>query len=129
MHLLVKRALFGKVAGLVSMIEFQKRGLPHAHILLILENEWKPIDTTHYDKIVCSELPDKDMFPELFEIISHSNIHGPCGPFNMNAPCMVDGRCKYRYPRSLSETSQRALCWMIMVTLHICDVTLKLPYK
>ena len=72
---------------------------------MILENKWKPTDTTHYDKLVCAELPDKDMFPELYEIITHSNIHGPCGVFNMNSPCMVNGRCKYRYPRSFSETT------------------------
>ena len=45
------------------------------------------------------------MFPKLYEIISHSNIHGPCGPFNINAPCTVDGRCKYHYPRRFSGST------------------------
>ena len=30
-----KKQVFGKVIGLIHVIEFQKRGLPHAHILLL----------------------------------------------------------------------------------------------
>ncbi|XP_017461157.1 PREDICTED: uncharacterized protein LOC108354487 [Rhagoletis zephyria] len=28
-------------------------------------------------------------------------IHGPCGAFNAQSPCMSDGKCKKRYPRNL----------------------------
>ena len=41
----------------VYTIEFQKRGLPHAHILIILSDQDKPRDPTMYDKIVCAEIP------------------------------------------------------------------------
>ena len=105
MHLLIKRALFGKVMGFVSVIEFQKRGLLHAHVLLILANAHKPREISHYNRLVCAELPDKIMFPELHSIISHCNVHGPCGPLNMQSPCMVEGRCKYHYPRNFCETT------------------------
>ena len=31
-----QRGIFGRVIGKIHVIEYQKRGLPHAHILLIL---------------------------------------------------------------------------------------------
>ncbi len=34
----LKRHIFGKVIAMMYVIEFQKRGLPHAHILLILDD-------------------------------------------------------------------------------------------
>ena len=40
-ELFVKR-IFGKVIAHVHVIEFQKRGLPHAYILVILAPENKP---------------------------------------------------------------------------------------
>ena len=105
MHLILKKHIFGKVIGHVYVIEFQKRGLPHSHILLILDSQHKPTNIGDYDKLVCAELPDKDMFPDLYKIISHSNIHGPCGSLNSKAPCMVEGKCRHRYPRLFSEST------------------------
>jgi hypothetical protein len=33
-------------------------------------------------------------------------IHGPCGSFNNNSPCMCDGNCTKKYPRKLvSDTT------------------------
>ncbi|UYV62947.1 hypothetical protein LAZ67_2002586, partial [Cordylochernes scorpioides] len=37
----IKAGLFGKLTAMVHVIEFQKRGLPHAHILIILAAEAK----------------------------------------------------------------------------------------
>jgi hypothetical protein len=42
MHDLVKGNLLVVVTGRVHTIEFQKRGLPHAHILIILKPEFRP---------------------------------------------------------------------------------------
>ncbi|GBM81939.1 hypothetical protein AVEN_4092-1 [Araneus ventricosus] len=33
-------------------------------------------------------------------------IHGPCGNFNMNLPCMKDERCSKKYPRQLIKETQ-----------------------
>lgn len=46
---------------------------------MILENESKPRKIAQYDKLVCAEFRDRDMFPELQKIIIQCNIHGPWG--------------------------------------------------
>lgn len=33
-------------------------------------------------------------------------IHGPCGAFNRNSPCMVNGACSKKYPRTLLQETQ-----------------------
>ncbi|MCO5591837.1 hypothetical protein L7F22_045830 [Adiantum nelumboides] len=105
MSLLIKREVFGRAVGFVSIIEFQSRGLPHAHILLILESPFKPVEIALYDRLVCAEYLDKRKFRELYDIVCYSNIHGPCGTLNPNAPCMVNKRCKNQYPkRFMPET-------------------------
>ena len=53
-----------------QVTEFQKRGLPHAHILLILDQEDKLRSPDQYDQLICAELPDKDSQPELWEVVT-----------------------------------------------------------
>ena len=50
----------------LHVIEFQQHGLPHAHILLILQSERKMYNSSGFDSIMCTEIPDKDSKPELF---------------------------------------------------------------
>ena len=42
----VVECVFGKYAGYVYTIEFQKRDLPHAHLMLILQAPYKPRNRT-----------------------------------------------------------------------------------
>nr|XP_016494696.1 PREDICTED: uncharacterized protein LOC107813895 [Nicotiana tabacum] len=56
---ILKRNIFGKVAAFMYTVEFQKRGLPHAHFLIILSNEHKLLTIEAYDDIIKAELPDK----------------------------------------------------------------------
>lgn len=62
--------IFGVVIGHIHVIEFQKRGLPHAHILLILDRESQLRSPDQYDTVVCAELPDKIANPELYATVS-----------------------------------------------------------
>ncbi|GFV94714.1 uncharacterized protein LOC104236095 [Trichonephila clavipes] len=79
-------------------IEWQKRGLPHAHILVWLINKITP---DQIDQIISAEIPDKHIDPNLFNVVTKNMIHGPCGAFNNNSPCMSDRKCTKRYPRKL----------------------------
>jgi hypothetical protein len=87
------------------VVEFQKRGLPHAHILLILNSEDRPHSPTDYDKIVSAELPSPQNSIDLYESVKASMIHGPCGEFNPNSPCMRDGICTKNYPKHYREVT------------------------
>jgi len=94
---LFDKAVLGKVLAHVHVIEFQKRGLPHAHILMILDPEDKPKTPEDFDRLVCAEIPDENDQPKLFETVSKRMVHGPCGVFNPESPCMVDGKCSKKY--------------------------------
>jgi len=49
---ILKKHIFGNVVAMMYVVEFQKRGLPHAHILLILDEQSKPRNTEDFDRIV-----------------------------------------------------------------------------
>ena len=98
----VKHVL-GRPLAHVFTIEFQKRGLPHAHILIILSDQDKPRDPTMYDKIVCAEIPDKDLNPRLYHIVKCCMIHSPCGVVRKHAACIRDGKCGKKYPKVFSQ--------------------------
>ena len=98
---LKKKKLFGKINAKVLRIEYQKRGLPHAHILL-----WTDIDVEDIsiiDKIVNTRYPKespflndsgnlKDMktFIDAYQIHFHSKR---CGGIN--------GKCTLNYPQHI----------------------------
>lgn len=87
-------------------MEFQKRGLPHAHILLFLHPEDKISNGEEIDKIIHAEIPDAATNPELHKLVGDCMMHGPCGELNKSSPCMKMGRCSKHFPKEfLEETS------------------------
>ncbi|XP_054266973.1 uncharacterized protein LOC128989131 [Macrosteles quadrilineatus] len=103
---IMKNQIFGKPVALIYTIEFQKRGLPHAHILLTLDEEDRIQDAETIDQIVHAYLPDKERYPMLFEKVKNQMIHGPCGTLNPRSPCMKDGECSKRFPKDFNETTR-----------------------
>ncbi|KAL0313381.1 UNVERIFIED_CONTAM: hypothetical protein Sradi_5737400 [Sesamum radiatum] len=97
------RGVLEKVVAHVHVIEFQKRGLPHVHILVILDENGKLNTPDDYDCIVRAEIPDKDEEPMLYEAVICYMIHGPCGEMNVNAPCTKNGTCKKNYITSFAS--------------------------
>jgi len=84
-------------------IEFQKRGLPHAHILLILDEASKLRTAEDFNSMVSAEIPDSIRHHEAYDTVTSCMVHGPCGPDFLNAQCMEQGKCKKKYPRSFNE--------------------------
>ncbi|XP_060183116.1 uncharacterized protein LOC132613078 [Lycium barbarum] len=112
---ILKRNIFGKVAAFMYTVEFQKRGLPHAHFLLILTAEYKLLTLESYNSIIRAELPDQDAEPYLYSCVLKHMMHGPCGNLNPTNPCMKKmGCCKFNYPKSFTDhTSKGANSYLI----------------
>ena len=105
---ILRKNILGISVAHVVVVEFQKRGLPHCHLLIILSPEDKLHDVTLYDDIVCAEIPDSTKHPYLHSIVSRHLMHGPCGHLNPNCVCMEDGKCAKNFPKeSAAETSSR----------------------
>ncbi|GFQ98605.1 ATP-dependent DNA helicase [Trichonephila clavata] len=90
MKLLTKGCIFGNVRCHMYTVEWQKRGLPHVHIHLWLEDKIRP---ESIDEVICAELPDSNIDPALYEIIRTTMIHGPYGHINKSSPCMLNDKC------------------------------------
>jgi len=97
--------VFGKVATIVHTIEFQKRGLPHMHLLIFLNESCKIRSAKDIDNIASAEFPDKNADSELFNIIAKSMVHGPCGAHCLAEPNNLNSKCTKGYPHAYqSET-------------------------
>jgi hypothetical protein len=55
------------------------------------------------DGIVSAELPDILEDPLAYALVDEFMVHGPCGRMNVNYPCMKDGGCSKRFPKSFCE--------------------------
>jgi hypothetical protein len=100
---IVKNSVLGKVVAYCYTIEFQKRGLPHCHMLFILDEDDKPTTVAAVNNIVSAEIPDPATHPLAHATVTTSMIHGPCGPMNSEARCMRNNVCTKKYPFALSE--------------------------
>ncbi|XP_073363372.1 uncharacterized protein [Aegilops tauschii subsp. strangulata] len=103
--MLLKKMVLGVVVAYVYVVEFQKRGLPNAHFLLIMDSTYKLLVPEQYDRLISAELPDKQKYPELYAMVVKHMMHGPCGALNPKNVCMQDNECKCRYPRPFNENT------------------------
>nr|XP_011470726.1 PREDICTED: uncharacterized protein LOC101313170 isoform X1 [Fragaria vesca subsp. vesca] len=94
---------FGKIIADVATIEFQKRGLPHSHMLFWLAENNKCYSGADIDSIISAEIPDKELDPILYNIVNQFMIHGPCGVLNRKSPCMRSNKCKKSFPKDYTE--------------------------
>jgi len=69
----------GKVTAWAHVTEFQKRGLPHEHFLLVMEDKSKVCTSDDYDKYISTELSDQKKYLELHRLVCKHMMHGPCG--------------------------------------------------
>ncbi|XP_076934857.1 uncharacterized protein LOC143601293 [Bidens hawaiensis] len=102
-NLVKDKSLFGRVQAVVYMIEFQKRGLPHAHICIFLHPGSKIHNPKDVHKFISAKIPNKDSDPDLYKLVSDHMIHDPCGDANPKCTCMVNKRCSKNFPKIFND--------------------------
>ncbi|PPR07149.1 hypothetical protein CVT24_010778 [Panaeolus cyanescens] len=104
---ILKHGVLGRVVAYVYTIEFQKRGLPHMHLLIFFDAAHKLFTPEEIDKLIWARWPDKDQHPLLFETVKSCMVHGPCGAANPNAICMDPEKkiCSKRFPKDFCEAT------------------------
>ncbi|KAK9064524.1 hypothetical protein SSX86_015906 [Deinandra increscens subsp. villosa] len=97
---------FGVVAAELYTIEFQKRGLPHCHTLLWVTTPYKIELPSQVDNYISAEIPNRNIDPELYKIVTETLIHGPCSILNNNASCMRHGSCSKKFPKKYENETR-----------------------
>ena len=103
MNDILEGQIFGKVQAYVWRVEWQARGLPHVHLLIILDNPL--LSARHIDAFVSAEVPDPDTQPELHQLVQDFMMHTPCD-CDPKAGCREGGNpCKRHFPKDMSRTT------------------------
>jgi hypothetical protein len=103
MFQIVQIERLGRVLAYVSTIEFQKRGLPHLHLMVTLDPRDCPRTPEDIDLLVCAKITDKDTEPQLYTSITKQNLHGPC----KGRKCWREGGCSLGFPKPFTPQMVR----------------------
>lgn len=101
---LTKDHVLGRHVAHAYTVEFQKRGLPHAHILLIVENRDAVDNPEKIDKVVSAFLPDRTEDPKLHDLVKTHMMHQKCNASGTSTKCHnKDGKCSKHFPKDCRD--------------------------
>ncbi|RCN33554.1 hypothetical protein ANCCAN_20619 [Ancylostoma caninum] len=105
--------IFGEVEAIQCSVEFQKRGMPHAHILVTLKEKLNTPEKI--DMFISAEIPEypsasdplREKKLRLFNLVKKFMIHGPCEQ-RPDLACRVADptKCDKKYPKSFREETE-----------------------
>jgi hypothetical protein len=98
-----KNHILGRTIAGIYVVEFQKRGLPHAHIFIFFIEDYKPHTIEDVDRMISAKLLNLETNKLAHETVARCMMHGPCEVAFPNAPCMEEGKCKKQYPRKFQS--------------------------
>ena len=87
-----------KVSAHVQVVEFKKRSLPHAHILVTLKDGYKLPTVNDIDKFISAQISECKTDLILYNTVVNNMIHVPC-----DSRCIIDGEYSKHYPREFRK--------------------------
>ncbi|XP_076940102.1 uncharacterized protein LOC143609148 [Bidens hawaiensis] len=105
LNFLKTRKPFGPAVADLYTIEFQKRGLPHCHLLLWVAPSSKITNPQQIDNYILAEIPDPSAEPQLHKVAFELMMHGPCGIARPSSPCMKGGSCSKSFLKDVQQTT------------------------
>ncbi|XP_012850822.1 PREDICTED: uncharacterized protein LOC105970533 [Erythranthe guttata] len=89
-----------------ALLNFRKRDLPHAHILLWLHNDDNAKTPEKIDRIICAEIPEEEIDRNMYQLVEKYMIHGPYGQENLKSLCMKDRVCTKRFTKPFVQQTK-----------------------
>ena len=79
--------VFDKPQAWLYSIEWHKSGLPNCHLLLwLIAEHMHRITPDKKDDVICAEIPNPTVDPELPHIVMSNMVYGPCGKYQPPIP-------------------------------------------
>lgn len=97
---ITKNGFLGQCVAHIHTIEFQKRGLPHMHLLIIVQENSRVKDPADVDNVIRAEFPDQASEPQLYEKVLKYMVHS-CGDKCKNST----GKCSKNFPKSFHSST------------------------
>ncbi|KAK1378676.1 hypothetical protein POM88_025420 [Heracleum sosnowskyi] len=98
-----KKIFFGRCDAVMYVIEYQKRGLPHVHMLIWLHPADKATLSTNVDTFVSVEIPAENTNPYGHQAVKTFMMHEPCGANFPHSPCMDNYICTKKFPKKYCQ--------------------------
>ncbi|KAJ1284859.1 hypothetical protein BS78_03G237300 [Paspalum vaginatum] len=89
---IIVRVFHMKLEQMLEDLQFQKRGLPHVHILVWIEKEENEISTETIDSCISAKIPDPTIDPLGNVLVAEHMMHGPC-------------KCSKYYPKEFQQST------------------------
>ena len=100
-----KEGVLGECDAHALVVEFQKRGAPHGHLLVWIKNFH--MTPSNVDNVISAEIPPPS--DPLHKPVMKYMIHGPCGRNNNSklkcAANSKDGVCDKKFPKRFNSTT------------------------
>ena len=100
----------GRVSTYCYIIEFQKRGLSHAHILIILHSNDHCLNANEINVTVNAEIPDQTRFFNLYIIVIRCIFYDNCNYYVISKTSIISiywnsktNKCNKRFPKDLCD--------------------------